>query len=33
MNDIKQQKDGELYGRLEKYKGKIFKDYFNTIKR
>ena len=33
MDDIKQQKDGELYGRLEKYKGKIFKDYFNTIKR
>jgi hypothetical protein len=33
MNDIKQQKDGELYGRLEKYKGKIFRDYFSTIKR
>jgi hypothetical protein len=33
MDDVKQQKDGELYGRLEKYKGKIFRDYFNTIKR
>ena len=31
MEDIKQQKDGELYSKLEKYKGKIFKDYFKTI--
>ena len=33
MEDIKQQKDGELYGKLEKYKGKIFRDYFETISR
>jgi len=28
MEDIKQRKDGELYNKLEKYKGKIFRDYF-----
>ena len=33
MEDIKQQKDGKLYNKLEKYKEKIFRDYFNTIKR
>ena len=33
MEDIKQQKDGELYSKLEKYKGKIFRDYFETISR
>jgi hypothetical protein len=31
MVDIKQQKDGELYNKLEKHKGKIFRDYFGTM--
>ena len=31
MEDIKQKKDGKLYSKLEKYKGKIFRDYFKTI--
>ena len=31
IKDISENKDGELYSKLEKYKGKIFRDYFNTI--
>jgi predicted CopG family antitoxin len=31
IKDISENKDGELYNKLEKYKGKIFRDYFNTI--
>ena len=30
IKDIAQNKNGELYSTLEKYKGKIFRDYFNN---
>ena len=30
IKDIAQKKNGELYSTLEKYKGKIFRDYFNN---
>ena len=30
MKDIRENKDGELYSGLEKYKGEIFKRYFET---
>ena len=33
IKDISENKDGELYSKLEKYKGKIFRDYFETISR
>ena len=31
MEDIKQQKDGGLYSKLEKHKGELFKNYFKFI--
>ena len=30
IKDITNNKNGELYSTLEKYKGKIFRDYFNN---